>query len=193
MGEMVQIYTRTASTFLGSPNGMITPVSTTIDGSLAYVAGASARKVMTATRPTSNPAAGSVVIGSGVSYMKILPFLQTASGTASSGGAWAMAVWGWNYNPEHNIWVPHLINAFQTNAVIANDCGTAFTHPKFGLVRYFGSTNGTIQVLSAAYGIDGKRLGKMGMVVDAFGSELLEVEFAQTGAVDTFNFHYSTL
>lgn len=33
----------------------------------------------------------------------------------------------------------------------------------------------------------------MGMVVDGFGCELLEVEFVQSGALDTFNFHYSTL
>lgn len=192
MGQMVQVYTGTYSAQLGSQT-MVTPVNTTIDTAGAYSRSCPGRKIMTTTKPASNPGAGSVVIGSGVSYTKIMPFIKLASGT-QTGAAFAIAVWGWHYNPDFKVWVPHLIYGRQTQVPSANDVSSPFNHPKFGNVVHFqGNSGNTSSPFSSTIGIDGKALGQMNILVDCFGCELIEVEFAQTGAVDTFNFHYSTL
>jgi hypothetical protein len=71
-------------------------------------AGAVPVATMTATKPaSSNTAAGNVVFGGSLNYLKLKLYTNTNS-------APTMYVFGWNFCPENNTYIPQLLASFTT-------------------------------------------------------------------------------
>ena len=128
---------------------------------------------MTATKPaSSNTAAGNVVFGGSLNYLKLKIY--------TTGGAPTLYVFGWNFCPENNTYIPQLLVSFTTTI-----SGSAQALASVGLAdSLFEITGASISTGDAKIftGTSSTAPGCF-LLVDTLGAEYIQVYSATAGTI----------
>jgi hypothetical protein len=128
--------------------------------------------IMTATKPaSSNTGAGNVVFGGSLNYLKLKLY--------TTGAAPTLYVFGWNFCPENNTYIPQLLVSFTTTISTATQAlgpvGLATVSEITGATVASGDFKvftGTSTVLPGGF-----------VLIDTLGCELIQVFSGTAGTI----------
>jgi hypothetical protein len=125
--------------------------------------------IMTATKPVT--AAGSVVFGGSLNYLKLKLY--------TTGAAPTLYVFGWNFCPENNAFVPQLLVSFTTTISTATQALTSLGLATVSEITGATAATGDFKVFTGTSTV----LPGGFVLIDTLGCELIQVFSGTAGTI----------